>query len=408
MTIGVWSVFTNINGAVIAPGQINVETGRHIIQNRYGGSVSEIMVEENQYVKNGQILLRFRGDEIKTAIEAQKLIQANLLFSAARLRAEISKTDFSLSNELTMLAEADPRFSELADEQKRLFDIRTENLTNQDKLAAQQVKRIHNQISGANENLKILENQIQNSEDELERLEKLASKKIATISQVVSQQNKVNEYITRLASETTRLEDLKKSLELVYAEQRAAHSEWDQNSVEKLQAIEAEIKTTNANLKGLNERLEALEVTAPRDGFVYDLSVTSLGAVVSPSDPIMYIIPSGSNYLVKAAVASQNISDIFEKQSTEVAFPSLNARMTPKIRGEVTRITADARQDLQTGLTTYTVDIMISNKELEKLSKYRLRPGIPAEVFFITEQRSPLSYLLRPITDFLQKSLRET
>ncbi|GHC69672.1 biotin/lipoyl-binding protein [Limoniibacter endophyticus] len=90
---GGWAVSVELSGAVMAPGQLMVETNTKKIQHREGGIVGTINVREGQRVKAGDLLLHL--DETQTranlSIVEQQLFQ--LLARQTRLEAQRDKID---------------------------------------------------------------------------------------------------------------------------------------------------------------------------------------------------------------------------------------------------------------------------------------------------------------------------
>jgi len=93
--------------------------------------------------------------------------------------------------------------------------------------------------------------------------------------------------------------------------------------------------------------------------------------------------------------------------SVEVAFSSLSATQTPVIQAKVKTVSADAIEDTQTGLTYYKVQIEISDEQMQKLQKYEITPGMPAEAFVKEGERSLMNYLFKPLFDRLHYSMTE-
>ena len=94
-------------------------------------------------------------------------------------------------------------------------------------------------------------------------------------------------------------------------------------------------------------------------------------------------------------------------QAAMVRFPAFNARTTPELAGVVERVSPDRMVDEVAGQHYYAVEIAVSPGELERLDGRSLIPGMPAEVFVRTAERTPLSYLVKPLSDHLQRALRE-
>lgn len=50
---------------------------------------------------------------------------------------------------------------------------------------------------------------------------------------------------------------------------------------------------------------------------------------------------------------------------------------------------------------------MPTKEELAKLKDLEILPGMPVEAFLKTDDRTPLSYLTKPLTDYFGRALRE-
>lgn len=51
--------------------------------------------------------------------------------------------------------------------------------------------------------------------------------------------------------------------------------------------------------------------------------------------------------------------------------------------------------------------LVISESEIEKLGENRLVPGMPVEAFVKTEERTVISYLMKPMMDQIAHAMRE-
>ena len=75
--------------------------------------------------------------------------------------------------------------------------------------------------------------------------------------------------------------------------------------------------------------------------------------------------------------------------------------------GHITKVSADVFTDEITGLNYYSADIIPVPEELEGLGDVELLPGMPVEAFIMTGERTPLSYLAKPLSDYFNRAFRE-
>ena len=133
----------------------------------------------------------------------------------------------------------------------------------------------------------------------------------------------------------------------------------------------------------------------------------TIGGVVQAAEPLMLIIPSATALAVDARIAPGEIDRLHVGQKVALRFSSFNQRTTPEIDGRLMRVSADVMQDERTGLSYYTARIDISADQLGRLGVVKLLPGMPVETFIATEERTVLSYLVKPLSDQVLHAFRQ-
>ena len=86
---------------------------------------------------------------------------------------------------------------------------------------------------------------------------------------------------------------------------------------------------------------------------------------------------------------------------------AFNQRVTPQLNGQVSYVSADTSRDQQTNAPYFTVRVTLPEEERRRLVGQQLVSGMPAEIFMQTGSRTMMSYLLKPITDQLQRAFVE-
>jgi HlyD family secretion protein len=128
------------------------------------------------------------------------------------------------------------------------------------------------------------------------------------------------------------------------------------------------------------DQLKRVDIRAPQDGVVHQLSVHTVGGVVSPADPVMLIVPQADLLTVEAKISPQDIDQLYVGQPASLRFSAFNQRTTPEIQGAISRISADVTSDQRTGQNFYTARVSITPEELARLGNVKLLPGMPAEI----------------------------
>lgn len=408
---GSWAALSQISGAVIASGQIEVDLNRQVVQHPDGGVVEEILVQEADRVEAGDLLLRLDGTLLtsqRAAIEAELF---ELLASKARLRAEQTGASeiTGFDPELEALATEREDIAELMEGQISLFEAREESIASEIAQLAEQTDQIERQVEGLEAQRTALTRQIDLIQRELADQQSLFDRGLAQATRVLA-----------LEREAARLEGQQGQLTAQIAQSRGRQSEIEvlilrlqsqrrEEAIAQLREVVVREGRLREERAQVNERLNRLDIRAPVTGLVYDLTIFAQRAVVRPADPLLYIVPQDRPLLIAARVAPIDIDEITVNQDVLLRFPALPSRETPEMQGTVVRISADAFVDEATRLAYYRAEIVLKEGEAAKFPPgTNLIPGMPVEAFIRTEDRTPLTYLVKPLQDYFARAFRES
>jgi HlyD family secretion protein len=160
------------------------------------------------------------------------------------------------------------------------------------------------------------------------------------------------------------------------------------------------------------DQLRRVDLRAPQSGVVHQLSVHTVGGVITGGETIMQIVPRLDELVAEAKVAPQDIDQVAVGAKVSVRILASNQRTTPDIAGVLTRVSADLtrepqRDGAQPSAPFYTVRIALAADEVARLGSIRLVPGMPAEAFIQTHERTPMQYLLKPLEEQIARTFRE-
>ncbi|SIO59987.1 HlyD family secretion protein [Rhodovulum sp. ES.010] len=406
--LGVWSIATNIAGAVVATGTVKVESERQVVQHPDGGVVGEILAKDGDEVKAGDVLLRLDGTFLRSelAIVERQLFEIEV--RKARLMAERDGVETLDIGEVSGFDNLDPDWIRGQIEgQKSLFVARRAALAQELEQIDEQKTQIENQIEGSKAQIAALERQLGLVERELTDKETLFAQNLVPVGQVLALQRDeaglegdIGRLTSQVAESRARISELSvQALRLAESRREEAITQ-----LRDLQYSEIELEERRLSLI---EQLSRLDVRSPTDGVVFGSSIFAVRAVVQPAEPMMYVVPGGQALLVSARIETTDIDQVFPGQPVFLRLTTFDARTTPEVPGEVLRISADALTDEATKQTYYEAVILPDTSVLEDMPGVELLPGMPAEAFLRTRDRTPLSYLLRPIAVYFERAFRE-
>jgi len=406
---GTWAVMTQISGAVIAGGQIEVDQNRQVVQHPDGGVVEAILVEEGNTVEAGEVLLRLDPTELQSELSIVESQLFELIARRGRLEAERDEQDTITFDPLLSETAADrPAVKDLMDGQQRLFEARRASIAQAIEQLDKQQDQIADQITGITAQQRSMDTQLALIERELVDQQSLFDRGLAQVSRVLSLQReaaRMSGTVGELAANEAQARGRITEIDIEILNLQSQRREEAITQLRDIQSRELELRERR---RALLERMSRLDVKAPLSGIVYDLRVFARRSVIRPADPVLYIIPQDRPLVINARVEPIDIDKLTIGQDVTLRFSALDQRETPELTGTVKLISADAFQDENTRQSYYRAEIVLSEGEEARLpADTTLLPGMPVEAFIRTEDRTPLAYLVKPLTDYFTKAFRE-
>lgn len=405
--LGLWAATAPLDSAAIAPGFITVESNRRTIQHLEGGIVREILVQDGDRVKAGEVLLRLDDTRaraqmgiLRADLDSQLAIEARLVAERDGLPAP------QFSTELTERL-GDPTVAAIVESQRALFAARGVALAGQRSILEQRIIQFGQQVDG----LKALEAskaaQIKLIRDELKDLYGLLEQGYVTRPRVLA-----------LEREASRLEGERGDhvAAIARARQGAGEAQLQIYQLEKgrQEEVARELRDVRARVTELRERmvaaadvLQRIDIVAPVSGTVMDLAIHTAGGVVAPGASIMDIVPANDALVVEVHINPIDIDTVHPGQAVALRINTADARLTPVINGRLATVSADRVVEERTNQTYYRGRVVIPPEELRRLEGLNLHSGMMVEALINRGEQTALHYALKPLTDALARSFRE-
>lgn len=406
--VGIWSAFASIAGAVVAMGQLKVESNRQVVQHPDGGVVKEILVKEGDVVEAGEVLVRL-DDKLmagELAIAEGQLYE--IMARRGRLIAERDGLAEPVFNdELRDAAQRNPEIASLLEGQTRLYTARATSMKGQKEQLRERQSQIREEIAGANAQSVALERQLELVGKELTDLRGLLAKGLAQASRVLALERENARLLGQAGEIKANIARLKGQISEIEIQLLGLDSTQREEAITELRDFEYRENELREQRNSLVETLDRLEVRAPRPGRVLGMTIYALRSVVRSAEPILYIVPSDEELVVEARIETINIDQIYPGQEARLRFSAFSARTTPEVPGKVVKVSPDTFTDEATGMSYYSAELKFDLDSLASFNDLELIAGMPVETYIQTGDRSPFSYFTKPLTDYFNKALRD-
>jgi len=298
---------------------------------------------------------------------------------------------------------------ELMDGQVRLHQARLETAFQQKEQLQRRREQIGDQIDGIVAQQGAIRQQLALIATELEAQQQLLDRGLAQASRVLELQREQANLSGRGGELTANVAQAEGRITEIDIEILRIDTDSREEAITRLRDLQFNEIELSERRRSLLSQLARLEVRAPVAGIVYGMLVFAPRSVLRPADPLLYLVPQDRPLVITAQVLPINIDQIFVDQEVQLRFSAFDQRRTPELVGRVTTISADAFTDQNSRLSFYRAQIVLNDGEAEKLpAGMTLIPGMPVEAFIRTGERTPLDFLLKPLTDYFAKAFRES
>jgi HlyD family secretion protein len=405
--LAVWATTTSIVGAVIGSGVVVVETNVKKVQHPTGGIVGEINVKNGDQVKAGDLLIRL--DETLTRTNEQMISKQldQLMMREARLKAERDGIGTISVPAILARRSLEPDVAEIINGEQSLFASRRESKAGQLSQLEERTAQLAQEADGIAAQIQAKTREIKLIADELAGLAELEAKQLVTTTKLAALkrekarlEGEFGQYEAALAQTKGRRTEV--SLQMARLDQ-----EMRTQVVNDLREAQTKIAELVERQIAAADQLRRVDIRAPQDGLVHQLAVFTVGGVINPGEQIMLIVPQDDRLLVEAKISPSDVDQVRKGMKARLRFSAFSQQTTPQITGEVVSLSPDLNRDQISGEIFFTARISISDEERAKLGADKLQPGIPVEVHITTEERTALSYLVKPMADQINRAFRE-
>jgi len=414
-----WAALAPLDGAVVVSGTF-VATGQNKqVQHLEGGIIRDVMVREGDVVSANQPLVRL--DETAAQAKLRRLVvrRHRLWIMSARLDAEIKGEQAFAMPAILGADKDDPDVRAIYDRQVMELKARRMRLQNEEEVLRKEIAGLRESMAGYTVQLEATRNRLSLFNEELKDKSGLLARQLARKTEVLAIQRaeaglsgEVGELQARIADARERTARAEQQI----AQLRAAATH---KSIEDIRSIETELDDINEQVLAAQDVVNRVEVRAPVGGIVVKLNHNTRGGVVAAGAVILELLPINDELVIEARLNPHEIAHVREGQNALVRLSALNQRLTPMVDGKVEYLSADtvSQYDARTRgqldpaqqRGTYIVRVRLDEHDLKrKVQGVQLTPGMPADVFIRTGERTFLEYVMKPVYDSFSRAFRES
>jgi len=405
---GGWSLFAELDSAVIARGVVAADSRRKTVQHKEGGILRQLLVREGERVRPGQpmaILDTTQADASIGQLDGQRVA---VLARLVRLRAERDGAK-SLEFPPELVARVDePMVGAVIFAQRAMFESRRRAIESKSAIIDRRILQLREHIRSSEAQLAATGKRLALTEEEAANVGYLLQRGYERRPRLLELQRSMEDMRGRES-------ELKGTIAQAREAIASAEMELRNLTDTTLSEIAKELEDGRAQDVDLAERLRAAEdvrdrltVIAPQDGVVVDLRLVTPGAVVAAGQALMDIVPTDDELIVEAQVQPNDIEVIHVGLPAQVKLTAYKSSLSPSLDGQVIFISADQMIDERNGSFYFKTRVRLDKASLAQWSRITPVPGMPAEVMIVTGERRAIDYFLTPFRDRMRRAFRES
>lgn len=459
----IWACFGKMDEVAVASARVVPKDGVQVVQPLYEGVVTDILVEEGETVKKGQelIILDSTAEEIgmeNSEVKIKELKLQNDLISLLLKNSDISdyaeKNNITDENEIQVvrlmvsmqnenrLAVSQYESQQGQYEKQLEIEMNTLEKLNKNLSAIQKQKSDASTLyDGSTPENQALENyrlQLENAEKEAEEYKKLYEIGAAAKYQLEEKQTALDEIKKQYELQQVRAEHesagnsaelselqreidlLKKDIsvqeksvekqeKLLFQSETAiesAKTEFEQSLTNMLVSNNQTLTDYESDLKLREQTNKSQVLTAPVDGTVQTVGITTVGGVVTSAQPVISIVPQNAELIVEADVLNQDIGYVFEGQDVSVKLDTFSFQKYGTVDGKIIYVSPSAVEDERKGLV-YKIKVFVDKNSFNiNGSEVPISSGMSGTAEIKLEERRIIEFFLEPIFEYFDDSLK--
>ncbi|SGY93569.1 HlyD family secretion protein [Moritella viscosa] len=404
----IWATLAPLDQGVPLPAYVVVSGDRQNIQSLNLGRITAMPVQEGQFVQQGQLLIQLDDAQLHSKLDTNLVQYITKNAVQLRLESEQQTTNKIIwSKTLQQLANESLVGQEIMNLQQTLLLSNQGNYNNSIDALQQEINSLIATKEGLILSLKsrkkestILNKQFKSYQLLLkkgyasESIKWEAERTLAKVdSEIANLQGQVNTVIHNIARAQANREQFK------------THKQQQIN--EELAEVRLAAEVLKEQRNQLQLQLENTTLRAPIAGTIVGLKVFRAGQVVNTGDILMEIVPVDSPLVIQAQLPISLRDKVFTHAPVDLSFVAFSQSTTPKVSGVLTKIAADSLRDQYTGEYFYQLEAKLNDDAKQQLTRLKIEPGMPVQMFVKTGERSLMNYLLKPLYDRLDITFSE-
>lgn len=405
---GVWASMAPLASSVVASGLVQPEGRRRPVQSSAAGVLAELKVRDGQPVRQGDVLAVL--EDVRDRAEADAALQQvrQLAAQEARLEAERMPAGPIRFPHPTLQAGDDPAVAAILRSEIAHLEARRAADATRRSIMDQRIVQLNAQIEGSQIRLRHTNEQLALIREEITDIVQLVQRGLAVRPRLLELQRRQADLNGTIGEITAGIARLRENI----GETQLQATEFEAKKLEDVTAQLVETQTrrrvAEERLVTATDKLTKTEIRATASGLPINLKYTAPGAVVSPGEVLVEIVPQDDDVFLEVRLRPLDIDAVTVGSPARVLFMGPANGTMRTVTGRLVHVAPDVIADPQGQVPYYRAMLTVARADLTReLPELRPMAGMPVQTFIDGPHRTLVQYLAKPITKVFLAGMRE-
>lgn len=395
-----WAGIARVDVIVRTEGQIIPAGKSQLVQHLEGGIVRKILVQEGQVVVTGQPLMELSDIQTRSNLGQEQSRLDALRGREARLLAELNGHDTIVFPKNL----SDPNVIRV---ETAAWQARRSQLSEEVQVLRSQGLQKKNELTEINSKRQNLLDELDLAKKQYQVIDDLRKNNAASQLEVLECQTRVQRLKSQIAEATNAAPRLQTAQAESESRVNEAVARFRAEASSALTQVREELEKSGHEIGTNVDRLDRNVIRSPVAGLINKLNITTIGAVVRPSEILLEITPSDQRIVIQTRSNPNDRAHLRRGLPARVRIGAYDYATYGTFEGHVTEVSADTLSD-EKGNRYYRVNVEVDASTLTGGTSQPglLVPGMAASADIAVGKRTILSYILSPLLKFRDGAFR--
>ena len=400
--LAIWAHFAQLDKVTRGDGRVVSSVQNQMVQSTEAGVILRRYVSENSQVLKGDVLFEIDPVDATSELNQINTRLAALELKEARLRAEISGSEYAPAATLSARAPT------VALTETSLFTGRKAELAGRLAVLEQRKRQRAEDLQVAQASLGTAERLRALLEKEIAVVQPLVEDNLAPATRLLELQRQLEQELGAKERQLSAIVQAQVGIEEISSEMTNVRDAYKLSAMKELNGVVSERSELLQAIPLLEDRVSRTIIRAPMDGIVNKLNFRTLGGYVNTGDVVLELVPTGEALVIEGRIAPKDISNIAAGDDVRIRFSAYDSAKYGTVDGRVLRISPDATVDPQNdSLSFYLIDVEIASELFVNGEPVPILPGMTATIDVLSGKRSVLEYVWQPVARVQELALRD-